>query len=366
MLRHKLMLILGSLVLGLVVLGVVAVWMLEGVLTDLSHINSEATVAGYEATDLSTQITMVELELHRIESAKERHLDALIEAVDAMDGLTSRLGKHYVVHEPQCEKLYSHLVERLPVFARTIGQLATVEDQELARQQTLRSLQMAAELRPHIMEIARLAHQHAREEQVRVTQRFRNMALGIAAGFLIVINASIVALLRVSMTILRPVDALVEASRQLALGHFEHRVELEQRDEFDELAGAFNHLAQQLQANEQRRLETLNQAGLMLNHELNNAMTTIGLQLRLLSRQTAGNVAGEKCLRQIQESLDRMAKTVEALKHLRRVVLTDYVSGVKMLDLQRSVAEEASAQADVGSESLDSTTLPAGRGTDPQ
>ncbi len=76
------------------------------------------------------------------------------------------------------------------------------------------------------------------------------------------------------------------------------------------MARAFNSLAEQLQANEQRKLETLGQVALMLNHELNNAMSIIELQLRLLDR-SAGNEAHQKCLRQIHENLARMAQTVE-------------------------------------------------------
>jgi hypothetical protein len=43
---------------------------------------------------------------------------------------------------------------------------------------------------------------------------------------------------------------------------------------------------------------------------------------------------------QIHESLARMTVTLERLKHVRRIVLTDYTEGTKMLDLERSVAEE--------------------------
>ena len=34
---------------------------------------------------------------------------------------------------------------------------------------------------------------------------------------------------------------------------------------------------------------------------------------------------------------------VEARKHIRRIVLTDYGQGTKMLDLKKSVAEEPTA-----------------------
>ncbi|MHC5009105.1 MAG: hypothetical protein ACYTGF_17300 [Planctomycetota bacterium] len=48
-----------------------------------------------------------------------------------------------------------------------------------------------------------------------------------------------------------------------------------------------------------------------------------------------------KPLRQIHQSLGRMADTIDALKRVRKIVLTDYLSGVKMLDLERSVAEDS-------------------------
>jgi signal transduction histidine kinase len=84
----------------------------------------------------------------------------------------------------------------------------------------------------------------------------------------------------------------------------------------------------------------MGQVARTLNHELNNAMGTIELQLQLLSRKTGGAVAVEQYARQIREGLARMSATVEALKHVRRIVLTDYVSGVKMLDLEQSVCAE--------------------------
>jgi len=83
----------------------------------------------------------------------------------------------------------------------------------------------------------------------------------------------------------------------------------------------------------------------MLNHELNNAGAIIKLQLQLLRRQSAAaNVTGEnpafeRALRQIHESLERMTHTVESLKRVRRIVLTDYSPDTKMLDLERSTME---------------------------
>jgi signal transduction histidine kinase len=139
--------------------------------------------------------------------------------------------------------------------------------------------------------------------------------------------------------------ATVYLASRLAREEFDHIGQVKPGDEFAELATAYNDLARRLQANEARKIETLGQAAVMLNHELNNASAIIKLQLQLLERQSGGNPAFERSLRQINQSLARMTSTVEALKHVRRIVLTDYTPDTKMLDLERSVAEEAGVGA---------------------
>ena len=151
------------------------------------------------------------------------------------------------------------------------------------------------------------------------------------------VNIAVFVLLRTAMVVLKPVGQLVEGSRELAAERFDHRVSVEQGDEFGELATAYNRLAEQLQANEERKAETLRQLAVTLNHDLNNAMATIEMQLSLVGRQSGGNSNLERYCREIQSTLSRMSKTVASLKHIRRVVLTDYVDGQKMVDLERSV-----------------------------
>jgi len=164
----------------------------------------------------------------------------------------------------------------------------------------------------------------------------RRIIIGLSLCFVIVINLAVVILLRTGSMILRPVDKLVEATRALAEGRYEFRVQLDQRDEFDELARAYNALAERLQSDQRRQMETLGQVALATNHEINNAISIIELQLRQIERGSQAAPATQRCLTQIHESLKRMTQTVQALKSIRRIVLTDYVPGVKMLDLERS------------------------------
>jgi signal transduction histidine kinase len=182
---------------------------------------------------------------------------------------------------------------------------------------------------------------------VELAGRFRWIVLGLSVAFLVLVNAMAFVLIRAAGMILNPVDRLVAASRELAAERFEHRVTLEREDdEFGELARAYNHLAAELQANERRRVEMLGMAALALNHELNNAMGMIELQLQLLSRRAPDPARLERCLRRIGEGLSRMSGVVESLKHVKRIVLTEYVEGTKMLDLQRSTAEQAPSDDD--------------------
>ena len=168
---------------------------------------------------------------------------------------------------------------------------------------------------------------------------FRWLVLILALVFIVVINISILVLLRAAAMVTRPMDRLIEGTRELGKGRFDHRVRIEQNDEFGELARAYNSLAADLEAGERKKLEMIGQVALTLNHELNNAMSMIELQLQLLAKQSNGCSGVEKYSRQIREGLARMTATVDALKHVRRIVLTDYISGVKMLDLERSVRE---------------------------
>ena len=178
------------------------------------------------------------------------------------------------------------------------------------------------------------AHGHT---DAQIVGSIRNIVIGLSAVFLVVINLSVALLLRHGRMILRPVGKLIDATRALGEGRYDYRVRVEQHDEFDELARAYNALAEKLQAEERRQLETLGQVALAMNHEINNAIAIIELQLRLLARQSpAPDAASEKYLHEIRQSLGRMAHAVAALKSIRRIVLTDYIPGVKMLDLERS------------------------------
>ncbi len=345
MLRHKLLRILFSLTALLMVLAVAALWSLQRTFVSLDHLHNQAGVAVNQVNELSTVLSSIELELYGLQTGRIRHLDNLIDAADTMNRLTDALDSSYLLREPQVHKTFEELIHQIDSFQSRVGVLATAQDRELALHYNLAALDDAAQMRQRLLHIARYVQNHARQEQVTLTGRFRWLVVAMAIGFLIVINGSILLMMRAAGMVLRPVARLVHASRELAHENFAHRVTVGQQDEFDELARAYNHLAQKLQENEQRRIQTLQQMALTLNHELNNAIATIEMQLTLLRRRSGPDVALEKNLSQIHDNLQRMAQVISSLKQLRRVVLTDYADGVKMLDLRESIRDDGPTAA---------------------
>jgi len=340
MLRRKLLLTLGSLVLLLVVVTAVAVWMLQQVLHDLDHVQNHAAVLVADVGELGQTVTQVEVELYELELGKERHLDGLIEGVERLRSLVDRLGEHYVIQGERNRPRYGRIQTLLPQFESQIGSLATTRDKGLAEYHTREALKISVAVRREALALGEAAHAHAKEESDSLVTRFRWLVLGLSIAFLLVIDVAVLVLWRTAAMILRPVDRLIVATRELAEEHFDHRVALDRKDEFDQLGLAYNRLAEQLQARETHKVEVLGQMARTLNHELNNAIAIIELQLTLLQENADGREGTEKCLRQIRENLERMTRTVQSLKHIRRIVLTEYPGGQKMLDLERSLQTE--------------------------
>ncbi|MGN6369232.1 MAG: HAMP domain-containing protein [Phycisphaerae bacterium] len=344
MLRRRLILFLGSVFTLLVAVSIASVFLLQVVLGEMDHAtNQDGAILG-TANDMTETITAVEIELREVQLGHARHLDVLLDRIAALRDQTDRFGRQYAGVIPEARDNYQSLLQALETFQHHVAMLATAESESLVRAHTAEAISASIALRQEILAIASLMRRHTTDEERAAVLHFRWIVLSIAMGFLLVINISFFVLYRMTTMVVAPVENLVDASRRLSREEFDYRLEVPgaggaARDEFHELAAAFNQLAERLQANEKRKLETLAQAAITLNHELNNASAIIKLQLQLLRRQNTGNPAFERALCQISESLERMTRTVESLKRVRRIVLTDYTADTKMLDLEKSTTD---------------------------
>lgn len=321
------MLLLFTITTLLLVLALAALASLHGVLSRLDQTTRDSRLIE-ELHELHEQVSEVEVALY----SRTVDPDALAAQVRTLADQVQ-----IVADDPD-------LHDRVLLLERHIQGAAADGNPEEAAAHRAMALRIAAGVRAKVLQVIHFAQDRLKDDQDKVTRAFRWMVVGIALGFLVVLNASMLLMMRAASMVLRPVERLIEAHRELGAEHFEHRVEVDRRDEFGELTEAFNRLASQLQENEQRKMQFLGQVALTLNHELNNAVSIIDLQLSLLRRQK-GSAEFEGRLTEIQKGLQRMTRVVQGLMHVRRIVLTDYVAGVKMLDLERSMQEDTPTSA---------------------
>jgi signal transduction histidine kinase len=337
MLRKKLLARLGLLVVGFVTGAVVSLTLLQGVLRELDEMKGDAATLVDGTQDLSTAFTALETQVEAAQRTGGVDASSLVARKAVLTSMLDKLSAH---------PLMQGAAEGAPPLAEVRrmlpGYFEVIDREAAAGSRGTDSLTKAGEIRARLGALAGMARRHVAAQQGALSQRLRLLIVGLTVAALIMTNIAIFILVRTAGMILRPIGELIEGSRELAKERFEHRIRMSRSDEFDELARAYNALGEQLQLNEERKVKALQQLAVTLNHELNNVINAIDMQLQLMGRRSGGDPALAAQLGGIHQNLERMARTVASLREVRRVVLTDYLPGQTMLDLPRSTAPDDS------------------------
>ena len=320
MLQRKLLLRLGLLTVGFVVGAVVAITMLQRVLRDLDTMNAESASVTDAEQALGSAIALIEADTSSVRKGQVLDASELNAHHRRVRDALGVLSVHSIVRTSgPTNAAYARVNERIE------GSLQSVPGD-------------VSGLREAFAELTRATRQEITTRQASLSRRLRTMIIGLTLAALAMVNISVFVLLRTARMILNPVSQLLEGSRELAREHFDHRITVDQQDEFAELARAHNRLADELASNEQRKVQALRQLAVTLSHELNNVINIINLRLEIMSRLSGIDSSLAAHLREIHDNLNRMASTIASLRNVRRIVLTDYLPGEKMIDLPRSVA----------------------------
>lgn len=342
MLRHQLLIQLFCMTAMLVILAVVAIWILQDISADYEKASSDTEALVAHCGELNKTVERVESFLY--DRVRDENV-SIEELLVYMEELTTQIATFDLNPEsidPQAVGALQGVVVQLANMGQSSGLF-----REATTVQMSESKELIARIHSHSLAIMLHALEGNRGDQRDLNRRFRQTLIVIAVGFLATINICILLLLRTGLKILRPVDLLVDSCRQLVEKRFDIRVKPELDGEFAILAATYNNLAQQLQDNEANRVDTIKQVALAINHELNNTLATINLELQLLKRRNGGGAEFDARVSEIEKNLRRMAKTVATLGNIRRIVLTEYISGTKMLDLDQSAQPEISVSANV-------------------
>ena len=198
--------------------------------------------------------------------------------------------------------------------------------------------QLAGELPSHL-------HQRLQKLAGEVRSQYRfaiPLAWATFVGAVLLMGMAIVVFHR---TISGPLNILVEGSRRVAAGDFDHRIELDSRDEIGELAVAMNdmttrfqeirdHLDQQVRERTQEvlRSEQLASVGFLaagVAHEINNPLASIALCSESLEGRMAGLLSEEH-----RESPDREV-VMSYLEMIQREAFRCKQITEKLLDFSR-------------------------------
>jgi|GEM_PF-4239000 len=331
MVRRKLLLMLGPVVATTLVVAIVAASFLEGTLTELQQIVASLQAFGETHTVLAEQSLAVELALRQHPPQTtlpggvplQKQLDAIDEGLRSIALDAAR--------DADAGAALAQAGKQLALLRAATAPSQT--DPQLNPEEAIR---LAGALRQSLSKTSQAAQARVLTLQRGVAARLRVILFGMTVAFIVLINLSLFAILRASKVFIDPVEELVQATRTLATGELSARVSERRADEFGELARAFNDMAINLQHQESKRLETMRQAALAVNHELNNAIHILSLQVDTLARTSGDAQSMSEPLDRIRKALARITKTLDSLKRVRRIVLTDYVAGVSMLDIERS------------------------------
>ncbi len=162
------------------------------------------------------------------------------------------------------------------------------------------------------------------DTQVRATVVF--LAITLAGGAI-----SMAAFYFVSRNISNSIHKLVTASRDLAHGNFDARVEITSDDELHELADTFNFMATSLRKRDEKlkafatkkimeseRLAVIGQLAAGVAHEMNNPLTGIVTYSHLLLENAKAENGSGELLRKIATQADRCRKIVRGLLDFSR------------------------------------------------
>jgi len=346
MLRRRLLGIIIPLVGFLVLVSIAGIMLLEDTLVQVGQISEGGLAMVEQGNDFLGYFRDTRRNLHEMALGHPNQLEPMRDSMARATELLQRIERSPMGHHPSFDPTLNRIHAQFPQVQRQISALfAPHADLSPARAESLIATMNGID--KDVGDLEQLVRGQAHADFQQLYNRFRYQLIALTIVSIMAINLSILALLRMGAMILRPVDKLVAAARELGKENFDVRVHLDTNDEFGQLAQAYDHMAEELEAAERRRMEVLGQVALTMNHELNNVINIIELQLALVSKRAECRSELEGPLKQIRQSLGRITMVVDELRHARRIVLTDYMAGVKMLDLHRS------AQAlDAGEEAI--------------
>jgi two-component system, NtrC family, sensor kinase len=166
-----------------------------------------------------------------------------------------------------------------------------------------------------------IVEQRAVEAFALSTRLERFLVMTVLAGLALTLFIAIVW----GRSFVRPLDALMRATRSLSEGRLQERVAIEGRDEFTELGRAFNSMADRLvalqaEAVRQERQATFGRIAAGLVHDLAHPIQNIGNNCRLMLQLYEDPQYRQDFRRMIDREFPAIRRLLEDLRNLARPI----------------------------------------------
>ena len=284
---------------------------------------------------------------------RERYREELLHLVDAVDQYSRQLDQNGVESNPRLGD-DTHERQTLSQIFEVLGRIGTEKFHSELEEDWLLDQSRISILKKEVEQLAQLAaelpsHLHNRLQELALDVRAQYRTAIITAW----VNAGVALLLLVSSIQLfykwfaKPLETLVEGSREVARGNFDHRIELGTKDELGELAVSMNDMTARFQevrddlddqvrirTNQVVRSEQLASVGFLaagVSHEINNPLASIAL----CSESLEGRLT--ELLEQANDSRSEDVKVVhDYLQMIQREAFRCKQITEKLLDFART------------------------------
>ena len=158
-----------------------------------------------------------------------------------------------------------------------------------------------------------------------------SLVIGSVAAFLVAVVLSLFAVRR----ILRPIQAMMQASRRIARGDYRHRIEMPGQDELSALAQHFNQMSETLERTEVRRVEGIGD----LAHELRTPLSSIKSMMEGL---VDGVLTAEPAtFLRVQREVARLQRLVHEMEELSRIEAGQIALNLRQVNINEVIQAAA-------------------------